>query len=400
MYNPKKPLEPIALTQQNKTNKLLNHLVRLGLRMHEHGWLGSECLTYKMESDKRIRIEYSINPLMYTKRIVVVAEQERVRIVNTNPTHFKPIGAIVDALQWNIKEIQTNADVWNDIPQSLKQQIRWVDFEYKKGISATRDGWLTKLRAGSRMLATDETSTDQWLSHVQSILEFEHPLNKTVHNVISNFLPTADTVLLHNIKLRHYTENATQKPTLRDTIETVMPIMLDLKRTWPNIRLHKDRDGDQHFVFSTPESIVPIVHVKKSASSGAYILLDSHCQNLNDAENIHTQLLQAINQPSIPLKNAWLAQLRQLSDFKLLELDGTTTRPDQLWIRSVRNYAEQIHVEMVRSDNLYESWAQHIIHNGDSNVVETVLAAMMLARGHQLETSKDMDITPGLSSSR
>ena len=398
MYSPKKPLVPIALTQQNKANKLLNHLVRLGLRMHEHGWLGSECLTYKMESDKRIRIEYSINPLMYTKRIVVVAEQEKVRIVNNNPTHFKPIGAIVDALQWNIKEIQTNADVWNDIPQSLKQQMRWVDFEYKKGVSATRDAWLTKLRAGSRMLATDETSTNEWLSHVQSILEFEHPLNKTVHSVVSNFLPTADPVLLHNIKLRHYTENASKTPTLSETIETVMPIMLDEKRTWPGIRLHKDRDGNQHFVFSTSESVVPILHVKRSSVSGAYTLLDSNCKNLDDAKDIHNQLLHAMSKPSIPLETAWLEQLRHLSDFKLLELDGATTRPDQLWIRSVKNYAEQIHVEMVRSDTLYEPWAQHLINHGDSNVVATVLAAMKLARGHQLEKSAEMDTTPGLSS--
>lgn len=49
----------------------------------------------------------------------------------------------------------------------------------------------------------------------------------------------------------------------------------------------------------------------------------------------------------------------------------------------MRNYAEQLHVEMVRNNNLYEAWSQHFVKHGDSNVVTTVLAAMKLARSNQ-----------------
>lgn len=188
----KESLSPIALTLQLKQHRLLNHLVRLSLRMHERGWIGSECLTFKMENENRLRIEYSINPLMYHKRVVVFAEREKMRVVNTSATSFKPIGAIIDILQWNIKEIQTNASTLGYIPQSLKTQMRWEEFEYEKDVSATRDWWLKKLKTGSSLFYLDASTTHEWLSHLQSILEFKHPLNKTVHAVVSNLLPNAD----------------------------------------------------------------------------------------------------------------------------------------------------------------------------------------------------------------
>ena len=123
MESNKTPIAPIELTVSHKNHPLLNHLVRLALRMREHGWLGSKCLTYEMESPQRIRVEYSINASVYHKRLVVVAEQEKIKVVNTNPTHFKPVGAIVDAVTWDIKELHTNILGWSDIPQSLKQAM-------------------------------------------------------------------------------------------------------------------------------------------------------------------------------------------------------------------------------------------------------------------------------------
>lgn len=390
----KKSFAPLALKPNVIHHRLLNHLVRLGLRMHEHGWLGSECFSVKMENDKRMRIEYSINPSIYHRRIILLAEKETVRIVNNSPTHFKPIGAIVDAQQWKIKEVQTNVLVLGDIPQHLKAQMRWEPFEYKKEISATRDWWLKKLRGGSPLFIADETSTPQWFTHMHSVLEFNHPLNSMVSNVVANVLPNADPIKVHNTKLRHYVENATATPSINDTIATLVPLMLDQQRTWPAIRLHTDREGAQHFVFSTPESVVPILHVKKGPEDKTYSLLDCTCKDLDNAKDIHAQILNEISKPSVPLENAWLEQLKGLSDFKLLE---TTTRPDQLWMRCVKTYAEQMHVEMVRSKDMYEPWSEHFIQYGDSNMVTTVLAAMKLARRHQPVVEAGMDTGPSLS---
>ena len=83
MESNKTPIVPIELTVSHKSHPLLNHLVRLALRMREHGWLGSKCLTYEMESPQRIRVEYSINASVYHKRLVVVAEQEKIKVLTT-----------------------------------------------------------------------------------------------------------------------------------------------------------------------------------------------------------------------------------------------------------------------------------------------------------------------------
>ena len=391
------PLVPIELTPQAKSNRLLNRLVRLSLRMHEHGWLGSERLTFKMEGDKRIRLEYSTKAGTYLKRIVVVAEKEKVRVVNTSPTNFKPIGAIVDAIQWDIKKIETNTGAWGDVTQSLVDQMRWQEADYRKAIIETRDGWLSKLKSHAALLAPSIASTKEWLSHMQSIMEFDHPLNKTVHAVISNFSPNLNAVDFYNTKLKYYSKNTSIAPTVCDTIDTILPIMQGLQRTWPAIRLHKDREGNQHFIVSKPESVIPLLHVKKDNESGEYTLLDCECPSLDEDSTIHEQILHEISKPSIPLKDAWLEQLKSLMDFKLLDLDDGTTRPDQLWIRCVKNYAAQLHVEMVRNDILYPAWSQHFIAYGDSNVVTTVLAAMKLARSQPsipLEISLTVEPTP------
>ena len=50
---------------------------------------------------------------------------------------------------------------------------------------------------------------------------------------------------------------------------------------------------------------------------------------------------------------------------------------------------------MVRNDNFYEAWSQHIIiNNGDANVVTTVLAAMKLARSNQYVLDAAVSTTP------
>lgn len=397
MESNKTPIAPIELTDSYKSHPLLNHLVRLALRMREHGWIGSKCLTYEMENPRRIRVEYSINASVYHKRIVLVAEQENIRVVNTNPTHFKPVGSIVDAVKWNIKELHSNILGWSDIPQSLKQAMRWTEFEYHKDMRETRDEWLGRLMTRSPILAVNEASTPAWLSHVQSILEFEHPLNSMVHQVVSDFLPEADLTQRYQTMLQHYTVNSRQ-PTLCDTLNTIMPIMIQWNRTWPSIRLHKDRHGEQHFVFSTSNSVLPVLHVKQNKETKEFTLLDCECTNLDDAQEIHEQLRQAMKQPSIPLDQAWLLELRQLRDFQLLELGQSTNRPEQRWIRSVKNYAEQLHVEMVRHEHLVDAWTQHFIQLGDRNVVTTVLAAMKIARDPSLNMAHRQENGPELPS--
>lgn len=92
MNTPKASLQPIELTDKTKNHPFFQHLVRVALRMKDHGWIGSKCLTYSMESDQRIRLEYSINSAAYHKRVMVIAEQEKIKVVNNNPTHFKPVG--------------------------------------------------------------------------------------------------------------------------------------------------------------------------------------------------------------------------------------------------------------------------------------------------------------------
>ena len=379
----KTPLVSIKLTPKEKHNKLLNHLIRLSVRMHTHGWLGSECLTFKVEDYKRLRLEYSTKPGTHRKRVIVYAEKEKVRVVNTSPTNVKSIGSMVEAMQWTIKKVETNTGAWGDVTQTLVDQMHWQESDYKKGLLETRDSWLRKLKSQAELLQPNIASTPEWLSHMQSILEFEHPLNKTVHDVLCNLLPNSDAVAFYNAKLKYYTKNSTAQPTVCETIDTLLPIILDQQKTWPAIRLHNDRAGDQHFIFAKPESVVPLLHVKKNAESGEYTLLECACPSLDDTTQVHGQILHEISKPSIPLKDAWLTQLKSLMDFKLLALDDTTTRPDQLWIRCVKNYAAQLHVEMVRNDALYPLWSKHFIAYGDSNVVTTVLAAMKLAREHQ-----------------
>lgn len=359
--------------------------------MHTQGWLGTECLTFKMQDYKRLRLEYSTKPGTHIKRVIVYAEKEKVRVVNTSPSNFKSIGAKVDAVQWIIKKVETNTGAWGEVTQSLVDQMRWQESDYRKELTETRERLLMKLKNQAALLQPNIASTPEWLAHMQSILEFESPLNKTVHDVLCNLLPNADALNFYNTKLSYYTTNSTSQPTVCETIDTILPIMLDQQKTWPAIRLHKDRAGDQHFIFAKPESIIPLLHVKKNADSGEYTLLDCECASLDDTTEVHGHILHEISKPSIPLKDAWLDQLKQLMDFKLLGIHDKTTRPDQLWIRCVKNYAAQLHVEMVRNDALYPMWSQHFIACGDSNVVTTVLAAMKLAREQQqtLDTGSD-----------